>query len=156
MIIKRIDLYSKDQTAKEMYRIVENFFNDIENFFFRSGERLIPINQLSLFRFFDMVRCLPYRKDKKPIEITARPYYLLTSASGGLDCKKKAIIMASYLKSNGIPYRFIASSKKPSKKIHHVFPQALLDGEWKNLDATYKRFHLFEPKTVTNAEVLTW
>lgn len=154
MKITRSILLDKKQTAKDMYRLVNRYYKDLDIFYLRSGKKLIPISKLSFKKFYNMVKHLPYRKDIKPIEVTSRPYYLLAFPKVGIDCKKKAILIASYLKKNNMPYRFIASSKKKDKRIHHVFPQVFLNGVWYNADATYSRFNLFEPKFVTKAEVL--
>jgi hypothetical protein len=147
-------LYDKKQTARDMYRLVNRYYKDLDVFFIRSGKKLVPISQLSFIKFYDMVKKLPYRKDIKPKEITARPLYLLRFPGTGLDCKKKSILIGSYMRKKNIPYRFIASSRKKNGRIHHVFPQVLLCGIWMNADATYSRFNLFEPKQVTRAEVL--
>jgi len=72
----------------------------------------------------------------------------------GADCKKKSILMGSYFKNNGIPFRLIGSSKNKNKRIHHVFPQAFLDGKWVNTDATYNHYNLGDQKKVTKAVIL--
>jgi hypothetical protein len=111
-------------------------------------------SDLSLQEFFNLVKDIPYRRDPRPVEVVARPYYLFKHRNLGIDCKKKTIAMASYLKANGIPYRLIGSSNRPDRKIHHIFPQALIDGEFKNVDATYSQYRLFQAKNVTAWEEL--
>jgi hypothetical protein len=61
----------------------------------------------------------------------------------------------SWLKQNAIPARALAVSEMPNKKIHHVFPQGLIGGRWRNIDATYSKYKLFAKKPrVTYAEIL--
>lgn len=112
-----------------------------------------PLSQFTLSEFFDYVRMIPYRRDPRGTEITARPEILLGSFPA-LDCKKKAILCGAYLQANGIPHRFIACSQRADRKIHHVFTQAKIGDDWKNVDPTYAKYRLFEPKTLTKAEVL--
>lgn len=104
--------------------------------------------------YFGYVKRLPYLRDMRGTETVARPRLLLTEFPA-LDCKKKAILIAAWCKANGIPYRFIACSERPDKRIHHVFPQALMGQRWRNLDATYAKYKLFQKKPrLTRAEVL--
>lgn len=105
-----------------------------------------------------MVRKIPYRRDDSPIEVVARPKYLIERAAGGLDCKKKAVLLGAWLNANGFQplkdWRFVAMSSKPSGQIHHVFPQVNMAGEWKNADATYRYMRLMQRKKATAMEVL--
>lgn len=126
-----------------MYRMVEQFHGDI------GGMAGRPLAE-----FFGYVKQLPYQRDKRGSETVARPALLLSEFLA-LDCKKKAILIAAWCKANGIPYRFIACSERPDKMIHHVFPQAAIGKKWRNLDATYSKYRLFQKKPgLTRAEVL--
>ena len=113
------------------------------------------LSTLTIDQAFDQIRKIPYRQDVKPIEVVARPAISLRNKDVGIDCKKKSILIASYLKSRGIPYRLIASSNKPSGRIHHVFPQMRFGNTWLNLDATYPQYRPFQQKALTHAEVLS-
>lgn len=144
-------LRDKAQTARNMYRFIDRYFHDLDTIKTSDGR---PLSKLSLKEFFDLVRLIPYRQDNKPIEVIARPKHILTFSGNGMDCKKKAILISSYLKRNRIPYRLVGSSRKPSGKIHHVFPQAFIAGQWENLDATYSNYRPFAVKRVTAWEVL--
>lgn len=110
---------------------------------------------LDLPDFFDFVRKIPYLEDPPGAEILGRPAHLLDGGKfSGLDCKKKAILMGSYFHGNGIQHRIVAVSEAPDKKPHHVFNQIPLDGEWRNVDATYPDYQLFGPKHLTYTEVI--
>lgn len=126
-----------------MYRMVEDYHGDIGAWANR------PLTE-----YFGMVKRLPYQRDKRGEETVARPS-LLFKEFPALDCKKKGILIAAWLRSQGIPYRFIACSERPDGKIHHVFCQGVLDGKWRNLDATYSKYRMFQKKPLlTKAEVL--
>ncbi len=145
MIREVSPLTSKDQTGQAMYRLVEmgHAANDL-------GE----LAKMPLPLFFDKVRKIPYRRDPKGKETVARPSLLLKEFPE-MDCKKKAILMAAWLKKNNVPFRFIAVSEIPSKKFHHVFVIARVSGAWRNVDATYPHYTLFQKKPrVTRRQIL--
>lgn len=152
MRISKIKLKNKSQTAHEMYRLINQYFNDIDDIYVNRNGRKIPVSQLSIQDFFDMVKNIPYLKDTAPVEIIKRPIYVHRSMAG--DCKKKSILMGAFFKKRGIPYRLIGSSKKKNGRIHHVFPQAKINGKWRNMDATYNNYSPGQPKIVTRAEIL--
>lgn len=150
-----IDLSDKEQTGKEMYRLVDKYKNDIDKFYMRNSlGQSVPMSKLSLHEAFDYVRKLPYKKDREPIEILMRPEKILKYPSNGYDCKKKALLLGSYLAKNGLDFRFMTTSNRYDKKIHHVFPQVNLMGKWLNVDATYHDYVLFDTKRVTAREEL--
>jgi hypothetical protein len=148
-------LRDKSQTGKSLYDTVYQFYDDCRKCRVLYKSNLVPFSALSLSGAFDYVRKLPYRRDGRPVEVVARPKYILSWPAIGYDCKKKGILMASWLHLHGIPFRFMTLSRLPSGRIHHVYPQAWLNGAWRNVDATYAEYQLFEPKEATNAEVLT-
>jgi len=150
MYMEREPLHNKKQTANRIKNLVNEFAFDLDNVFI-NGTRL---SDFSLSEYFDFVRNIPYRKDGAPVEVVSRPYYILKHKNLGADCKKKAILMASFLRLKRIPFRYIGSSNRKDKKIHHIFVQGKIDGEYKNLDATYPQYSMFQPKTVTAMEVL--
>jgi len=154
MIINRQNLSDKKETAEKMYYLVNRYFRDLSKFKTKKNGKIVPVTELNIIEFFDLVRSIPYRKDVKPIEVVSRPKYILKFRKSGADCKKKGILMGAYLKYNNLPYRFMSSSRKPSGRIHHVFPQIFINGKWKNLDATYSHYKPFQKKIVTNSEVL--
>lgn len=143
-------LHTKDQTAAEMYRLVDRYAGDLHEF--DAGG--VALSQLSLPAFYAAIRAIPYRQDTTGIEIVTRPYLMLTAPGQGWDCKKKAIAIASWLALHGIPYRFVAVSRRPSGDIHHVLTQAHIDGEWVDIDPTYPRNQLFEREAWTAVEPL--
>lgn len=154
MIYSTQRLFNKSETAEKMHKLILKYYRDLQNFRIRKNGRSVPLLSLTIKEFFNLVRKIPYRQDKKAVEIIARPKHILKHRALGMDCKKKSVLMASYCKSKKIPYRLIGSSIRENRRIHHVFPQAYLSGEWKNLDATYNNYRIFEPKKVTNYELL--
>jgi len=138
-----------------MYQLIETFHSDLDHIAAISGGVKRDIVRMSLPEFYNVVRKIQYRRDTKPVEVVSRPSHILKFSRLGMDCKKKAILLGSFLRTRGIPYRLIGSSKNPNGKIHHVFPQAFLNGEWRNVDATYPHYRMYEKKAVTNAEVLS-
>ena len=143
MPLIRERLENKSQTGQKMYWLVNQFAADIGNY-----------AQMPLNRYFDFVRKIPYRRDKKGEEWVVRPGLLLKEFPY-MDCKKKGTLIGAWLRMNGIPFRFIGASELPSGRIHHVFPQAMINGEWLNVDATYPHYKLFAHKPrLTRAEIL--
>lgn len=149
-------LYNKNQTARGMKFLINKYFRDLDNYYVVKNGLKFPLLDLSLEDFFNYVRKLPYKRDEKPIEKIARPKYIIENAlsGNGIDCKKKAILISSFLKARKMPYRLIASSNQQDKRIHHVFPQVKIKNTWLNCDATYNHDRLFRPKNVTKYEVL--
>lgn len=149
----REPLYDKDQTGDRMYDLVIRFARDLESVMV--GDR--SASDLTIEEFFDFVRRLPYRRDTRPIEIVARPYYIISRMSSGLDCKKKGILIAAWAECNNVPWRFIASSIRKDGRKHHVFPQLYIRGKWRNVDATYPEYRLYGSKSnLTSAEILSY
>ena len=151
---ERAILYDKNQTGNKIKYLIENYYTDLDKIFTKKGKRYIPISKLSLFEFYNMIRKIPYRKDNAPVEVIARPFHIMNHKSMGMDCKKKCIMIGSYLRYHKMPYRIMSSSRRPTKEIHHVFPQVKIGNKWRNLDATYNHNKPLEFKTVTNHEVL--
>lgn len=154
MLMEKTPLNDKAQTARKIKELVNKFHTDLDSIFVVVRGNNTKITDLSLSDFFDLVKNIKYRRDPRPVEVVARPYYLFKYRHLGLDCKKKTILCAAYFKYRGLPFRFIGSSDRPDKKIHHIFPQVKIDNEYLNFDATYSNYKIFEPKQVTNAEVL--
>ena len=144
-------LFDKEQTSAAIHNLVYEFHTDLD--LVLSDDK--PVSNMELNDFFLLVKNIPYRKDIKPIEIICRPYYIFKHAGLGMDCKKKCIVLASWCECNDFNYRLIGSSSRSDKRVHHIFPQIFINGKWKNIDATYSHYKLFEPKTnITYSEVL--
>lgn len=141
-------LRSREQTAAMIFESAE-YYRDL-------GDYL----DSSLQQFFDFVRQIPYREDPSDMEVVMRPKYMLYGNGSlqlaGLDCKKKSILIGAWLNAHGIPWRLLAVSERPDKQIHHVFVQAKIEGQWRNIDPTLSSYKLFEAKPlVTDGEILT-
>jgi len=143
MKIKRRRLYGKEQTGAEMYNLVDRTAADING-----------LSKVPLCDYFNLIKNIPYRRDIKPREIIARPKHLFKFKNAGLDCKKKSLLIAAWAKQNKIPFRFVATSRRPDKRVHHVFPQILLSGQYINVDATYPYNRINQKKPITNFIIL--
>lgn len=126
-------LQGPEQTGREMYRLVKEYSGDINQFDF-NGMRL---SDLPFGTYYDLVKSMPFDMDTQAAEIVTRPFLIWASPWAGWDCKKKAIVIASWLEENGIPYRFTAVSRRPDGEVHHVLVEALHNDEWIQIDATY-------------------
>ncbi len=157
MKVDREPLRNRFQTANRIKSLVRNYSTDLDDIYVQrqglNGET-VPLSALGLDEMFDYVRRLPYQADPKPKEIVSRPCHLFSGRFQGIDCKKKTVLMASWAKRNGVPYRFIGSSQREDQKVHHIFPQFKIDGHWINADATYPDYRIGESKELTFAEVL--
>jgi transglutaminase-like putative cysteine protease len=146
MPIEQEELINKEQTLARMTEIVKTRADD-----------LVPNNEfrLSFYDWFNRVRKIPYQADIKGIEILATPEIILQGASveRGADCKKKAILIASWFEVRGVPWRFVTSSTRKDKKMHHVFVQFENGAGWVNADATYPKMRIGDTKRVTASEV---
>lgn len=146
----REPLFDRINTAKKIKDIIFHYADDLKNIYVDN----VPLSDFTLEKFFDYVKNIKYRRDTKPIEVISRPYYIIKHKNLGMDCKKKTILLSCFFSLNNIPYRLIGSSRRIDKKVHHIFPQIKIYGQWKNADATYSDYDLFEPKEVTYSEVL--
>ncbi len=149
MVENREPLKNKAQTARRIKHLIEQFYTDLKLCFVQDGNRLIPLSDITLKQYFNFVKNIPYRRDPKPFEIVARPYYILKHRALGHDCKKKAVLVGAYLRMKNYKYRAIGASSRPDKKVHHIYLE-LFDkksGQWLPVDATYNHYKLFEPKT---------
>lgn len=152
MVLIERELFDKNQTGREMYRIIRDYSDDLYGIEIVDNGNVTAFPFLCLHDAFRVIADIPYIEDKEPIEILSRPKYI--NSLPGADCKKKSILMASWCRLNGIPYRLVAMSNLPDKHFHHVFTQCKLNGSWLNLDPTYNNGIPFENKVVTNYEVL--
>ena len=131
------------QTAREIARIVNRYYKDLDLILYLrpGGRQSQPIGKMTLQEFFNFIKNIPFKVDEKPIEYVARPYYIMKER--GIDCKKKTIMVASFLKLHDIPFRLIGSSIRPDGKIHHIFPRAFINRQWRTIDATYPENQIF-------------
>jgi len=151
MIISTETHKGHDYTAAVMYQMIRNFAEDLGD-----------LAYLDWNTYFDLVRGIRYQNDAdltgSPFhEVVSRPWHILYSEIflGGLDCKKKAILICAYAHRNGIPYRLIGAIENGGREVHHVFPLVFENGEWKNADATFPEYRYASPKPeLTYAEVL--
>jgi hypothetical protein len=126
-------LRNKEQTGAEMKRVIDSYYSDLRNCFARN--RRVPLSDFTLDEFFKAVSSIPFKADKKPIEVVSRPQLLLSGIP--LDCKKKSILICAWARCNGVPYKLIASSSREDGRFHHVFPMLFISHRWLPVDATY-------------------
>lgn len=142
-MLKFIDVENVTGTGREMQRLVQNYHSDASKF-----------DNVSLETAFNLVKNLPYKKDRR--EVLHRPKYILNSKAIYRDCDDKSILLGSILYRKNLPFRFIAVSGKPDKKLHHVLIIAKIDNENKILDATYPQNEIFRyKKKVTAVKPIT-
>lgn len=144
-------LNEKNDTGREMLRLVSYYSADINDFFLH-GTRL---SDLPFPTYYNYVKNIPYKRDYEGIEVVLRPRHILNFPGLGADCKKKAILIGSWLKENHIPFDFLAVSRKPDGEFHHVIVQAeTAEGPFE-IDATYSHNQLNEIQSWTAAETLS-
>lgn len=142
-------LKNAKQTASKIAFLIRKYSPDLSYISLKTPDGRKKLNDMTLSGFFNVVKDIPYKIDEKPVELVGRPYRLLTERLGGLDCKKKTVLMAAYCKENGIPFQLVGSSNRPDKRIHHIFPRALIRKKWRVIDATYPHNKLFGNRTHT-------
>lgn len=144
----REPLKNRQQTARRIKHLIEQFYTDLQNVFLQRNNKLTPLSKLTLDEYFNFVKNIPYRRDPRPFEIVSRPYYIFKHRALGMDCKKKAVLIGAYLRSKNFKYRAIGSSSRPDFKIHHIYMQLYepKSEQWKNVDATYNHYKLFQKK----------
>ena len=147
MQLYKYPLRDKYRTVQEIKKAVNTYYHDLDGF--------ANIRSMNFLDFYNMVKNIPYIRDMKDSEIVSRPKFLLTIFNA-LDCKKKAILIASYMKLKHGPgsYRFCLSSNRPDRVIGHIFTQVLVNGQWRNADATYSRNKYGQQKSVTVLEIV--
>jgi hypothetical protein len=148
MEANREPLKNRLQTARRIKHLCEAFYLDLNLCFIVRDRRQIPLSKLSLQEYFDFVKNIPYRKDPKPLEIVARPYYIIKHRALGMDCKKKGTLICAFLRIKNYKYRAIGSSSRPDQQVHHIYFELYepTERKWKPVDATYDTYNLFAPK----------
>ena len=145
-----------DQTAREIRRIIERFCGDLYLCLYgRYSGTPGPARSLAdmtLQDYFNYVKNIPFTTDTKPVEFVARPYYLIKKRRAA-DCKKKTILIGSWLKLHKVPFQLVGSSIRPDGKIHHIFPRGFINGKWRDIDATYADNVLFKKRDATAEEI---
>lgn len=141
-----LPLYDVHQTAEKMRGLVCRCWADLG-----------PWLWVDFKTFFNHVCLLPYIPDPADVETISRPAYTLRREYAPRDCDDKAIIIASWLHGHGIKCRFVASSTRPDREVHHVFCQCE-NGVY--LDATFPEHYEMMGnydyfRAVTNLEPLT-
>lgn len=150
MIVTREPLFDKQQTSDKIKYLIKRFNGDLKSVYFQGT----PVDTLPLDEYFDLVKNIRYRKDRKPIEVISRPIHIFKYRDLGMDCKKKTVLMGSWCEINGKRFRLIGSSQRSDGELHHIFPQVFYNGAWRNIDATYPYNRIFEQKQVTGWEIL--
>ncbi len=135
------EIDSTDDITSEIVRLICRF-----------SHRIQFMNKYSLETVFDYLRYVPYKKDEPLKEFVLSPDKAIKMKYA--DCKKKHIILASYCKNKGIPFRIVLSSNRESKDFHHIFIQCFVKGEWVNYDCTYRKNRIGVPKYGTNFKIV--
>jgi transglutaminase-like putative cysteine protease len=131
-------LRNLEETVNAMYAIIAQYSSDVAMYASWSPER-----------FYNFVRDIPYRADPKGNEHLQRPAVTINSWSPWNDCDDLAILMCSYAKEAGIPYRLAVGgshayiNRRNGARVvpfHHVWPEFQFRGVWTPMDATYPRY----------------
>lgn len=112
------------ETLRLMRYAVEHFHDDLSTW-----------RGLTVSEVWRRVGSIPYRIDTEldpEGEITGRPSKLLKFAA--LDCKKKAILLASWAEVNRTPWRFVAVDYGGGWS--HVYTEVKAAGRWLAMDCT--------------------
>lgn len=124
-------LINQDQTVSEIERIAREHINDLENY-----------KEWDFFKFYNLVRSLPYVADPIGRETLSRPKYLLSlDWIGSRDCDDKTILLVSKAIQNKIPYRVVICGQ--GTYAHHVYPEIYFCKKWFPADATYPERSVF-------------
>ena len=143
MRINSSKLRSRKQTAREIYALARRYNRDLAAF-----------KNYTLEQFYNLVNSIPFGMDEdhySPIpgehwEVIPRPAYLLNpELFPVLDCKKKAILLASFMQMQGLKYA-LASMSEHTGDPHHLFILLWTDRGWLPVDATKEDDYLFKPK----------
>lgn len=146
---------SYKQTVSQMQEMVKLYHNDLKKYKVMPDN--IRLDLLSPERFFEVIKNIPYKRDPQGLEIIPRPNHILNFASKlGRDCKKMSILATSYAMINNIPFRYAVVSRRPDKKMHHIFPQLFLHNKWVDYDATYSSFKIDQKFNNTNISLFTF
>lgn len=117
---------SVNETLKQMRSMVEAHWRD-----------MAPYVHLPITEAYENIKNIPWRADSIDgfdDEVVMRPSYTMFEMGVGGDCDDKAVMMASYLKAAGYPWRFVAVG---DDKFEHVYVETQIDGQVVPLDATY-------------------
>ncbi|MBO4708038.1 MAG: hypothetical protein J5594_05750 [Elusimicrobiaceae bacterium] len=126
MLLTANHLNNVYETGAQMRRLVENYYTDLGAW--------LDVPFLIYYRF---VCDLPYIKDPDDIEFISRARLTLNPFFNiARDCDDKSVLLACWWHGHGDGKRFVASSTKPNKSLHHVFMQ-LENGIF--CDATYPK-----------------
>lgn len=138
MEITRTPLRDVEQTIAAMIKVIYSCSSDCSKYASWSPER-----------FYNLVRDIPYRADPKGNEHLQRPSVTLNGWSPWNDCDDLAIVMCSYAREAGVPWRLAIGgsvarvhpiTKAAMVPFHHVWPEFKLNGRWVPMDATYPRY----------------
>lgn len=148
-MVEAIPLRDKSQTGNAIADLIRRYSGDLQEFEI-NGKTL---DRMGIDEYFALVRDLPYQLDTPPVEIVARPIHILTQP-WGIDCKKRAVLIGSWLQENGLPWRIVAVSRYHDGQIHHCIVQARVNGDWRTLDAMPGR-QLWDDHPWTRAETIS-
>lgn len=130
MIKTTSELKDYIDTLKVIISFAEKYQTDLEQF-----------KNTNIYKFYDIVRKLPYVADPVGVETVSRPKYLIDpNWTGPRDCDDKTLLIAAQAEQLKIPYRIIVCGQ--GTKPHHVYPEISLNGNWVSSDATYPRCQL--------------
>ena len=142
---KIVPLIDVTQTLGEMYRLAEQYQND-----------LAPFLGLNLVQFYNHVKNIPFRPDPYGNEYVQRPAATLHGLSKYADCDDKSICLMSYCMAKEIPARFVCISEEILKPLHHVYLEIRVNGKWYPVDPTYPENQILTEKPFWRKEAFEY
>lgn len=119
------DLTSYKETVEKVFQMAKEYQDDLEKF-----------KDYNFFKFYCLVRSLPYVRDPIGKETLSRPLYTLNENwKGSRDCDDKTILLVAKAIQDKKPVRAIVCGK--NDRPHHIYPEIELNGNWIPVDATY-------------------
>lgn len=163
-ILHNAELRSVGQTIGEMKRIASQYRHDMDQFL-----GMCPT------KFFYFAKQIPYVEDNikaqmfvnagyvgadmEGYEFVQRPLYTLQGL--GSDCDDKAVMAASYMYLQGIPWKFVTVAQQPYNWDHvylKIFArtQGYPNGAWLPYDVTISKLDIFQEEVPKQFQKLPW
>jgi transglutaminase-like putative cysteine protease len=133
-----VPLRSFGQTIREMKRLPRRYASDV-----------LPYKNLNLVEYYNFIKKLPYIPDPKGHEFIQRPLVTFSKKALYRDCDDKAVAMAAYFIFKNIPFRYVVTSSRADKALHHIYTEIYFNGLWRPVDATYPENTLFKERAFT-------
>lgn len=143
MKITRENLLKVEQTGDQIGRLARQYWADMADLATSSPQEV-----------FAYIQSIPYRKDPPDVELVQRPLFFRMEAARGADCDDRATAVAAWAVAARYPWRVVAVSRRPDKRLHHVFTEIKLGDQWVPMDPTYPTSGFGRPENWTHRKIL--